>query len=247
MLRLDLRTLPFVIVALLVAVTAATIQSAGVNYSSATTAVVIDDNGLGPGTGAVVALTIVGGAITGEERLLTDLQPSRERIRDVFRETVRTGIGRRSEFRFLLPDSSVRHIESEGRAILGPDGKVSKVTYQQLYNRVCKFANALKGLGVRKGDRINIYLPMIPEAAVAMLACARIGAAHSVVFGGFSAQSLTDRINDAEAKVLITADGGWRRGEVFPLKKQADESLQSTPSIESVVVVKRGRYRMNSP
>ena len=88
-----------------------------------------------------------------------------------------------------------------------------------------RFANVLKGLGVAKGDRVNIYLPMIPEAAVAMLACARIGAAHSVVFGGFSAQSLTDRINDAEAKVLITADGGYRRGEVFPLKPAADEAI----------------------
>jgi acetyl-CoA synthetase len=98
----------------------------------------------------------------------------------------------------------------------------------------------LKGLGVQKGDRVNIYLPMIPEAVVAMLACARIGAAHSVVFGGFSSQALADRINDAEAKVLITADGGYRRGEVFPLKPQADEAVNSTPTIEHVVVVKRG-------
>jgi acetyl-CoA synthetase len=90
------------------------------------------------------------------------------------------------------------------------------------------------------GDRVNIYLPMIPEAVVAMLACARIGAAHSVVFGGFSAQSLADRINDAQAKVLVTADGGWRRGEVFPLKAHADISLESTPSIKHVVVVRRG-------
>ena len=122
----------------------------------------------------------------------------------------------------------------------GEPGDTRTITYADLLAEVQQFANVLKGLGVERGDRINIYLPMIPEAAVAMLACARIGAAHSVVFGGFSAQSLTDRINDAEAKVLITADGGWRRGEVFPLKKQADESLQSTPSIESVVVVKRG-------
>ncbi|QRN81726.1 MAG: acetate--CoA ligase, partial [Nocardiopsis sp. BM-2018] len=103
-----------------------------------------------------------------------------------------------------------------------------------------RFANVLKGLGVERGDRINIYLPMIPEAAVAMLACARIGAAHSVVFGGFSSQALADRINDAEAKVLITADGGYRRGEVFPLKPAADEAIAHTPSIEHVVVVKRG-------
>jgi acetyl-CoA synthetase len=122
----------------------------------------------------------------------------------------------------------------------GEPGDTRTVTYSQLLDEVQRFANVLKSLGVEKGDRINIYLPMIPEAAVAMLACARIGAAHSVVFGGFSAQALADRINDAQAKVLITADGGWRRGEVFPLKSQADEALKSTPSIESVVVVRRG-------
>jgi acetyl-CoA synthetase len=122
----------------------------------------------------------------------------------------------------------------------GEPGDTRTVTYAELLDEVQRFANALKGLGVRKGDRINIYMPMIPEAAVAMLACARIGAAHSVVFGGFSAQALSDRINDASAKVLITADGGWRRGEVFPLKKQADEALLTTPTIEHVVVVRRG-------
>jgi len=122
----------------------------------------------------------------------------------------------------------------------GEPGDTRTITYQDLLDEVCRFANVLKGLGVEKGDRINIYLPMIPEAAVAMLACSRIGAAHSVVFGGFSSQSLSDRINDAEAKVLITADGGYRRGEVFPLKPAADEACESTPSIEHVVVVKRG-------
>jgi acetyl-CoA synthetase len=121
----------------------------------------------------------------------------------------------------------------------GEPGDSRAVTYGELLADTQKFANVLKGLGVQKGDRVNIYMPMIPEAAVAMLACARIGAAHSVVFGGFSAQSLLDRINDAEAKVLITADGGWRRGEVFRLKHTADEALQSTPSITDVVVVKR--------
>ena len=122
----------------------------------------------------------------------------------------------------------------------GEPGDTRTVTYSQLLDEVQRFANVLKSLGVVKGDRVNIYLPMIPEAAIAMLACARIGAAHSVVFGGFSAQALADRINDAQAKVLITADGGWRRGEVFPLKSQADEALKSTPSIERVVVVRRG-------
>jgi acetyl-CoA synthetase len=122
----------------------------------------------------------------------------------------------------------------------GEPGDARVITYAQLLDEVQRFANVLKNLGIERGDRVNIYLPMIPEAAVAMLACARIGAAHSVVFGGFSSQSLSDRINDAEAKLLITADGGWRRGEVFPLKPQADEALKSTETIEHVVVVKRG-------
>ena len=122
----------------------------------------------------------------------------------------------------------------------GEPGDTRTITYAELLDEVQRFANALKGLGVGKGDRVNIYLPMIPEAAIAMLACARIGAAHSVVFGGFSSQSLADRINDAKAKALITADGGYRRGEVFPLKSQADEAMATTPSITACVVVKRG-------
>jgi acetyl-CoA synthetase len=122
----------------------------------------------------------------------------------------------------------------------GEPGDTRTITYADLLAEVQKFANVLKSLGVERGDRINIYLPMIPEAVVAMLACARIGAAHSVVFGGFSSQALADRINDAQAKVLITADGGHRRGEVFALKPQADEALANTHSIEHVVVVKRG-------
>ena len=122
----------------------------------------------------------------------------------------------------------------------GEPGDSRTITYADLLAETQRFANVLKGLGVTTGDRVNIYLPMIPEAAVAMLACARIGAAHSVVFGGFSAHSLRDRINDAEAKVLITADGGYRRGEVFALKPVADEALADTPSITDVVVVRRG-------
>ena len=122
----------------------------------------------------------------------------------------------------------------------GEPGDSRVVTYAELLAETQRFANVLKGLGVERGDRVNIYLPMIPEAAVAMLACARIGAAHSVVFGGFSSHSLRDRINDAEAKVLVTADGGYRRGEVFPLKPVADEALAETPSITDVVVVRRG-------
>ena len=118
-------------------------------------------------------------------------------------------------------------------------GESVTLTYGQLYREVNKFANVLKALGVNRGDRITIYLPMIPELAIAMLACTRIGAPHSIVFGGFSAESLKDRINDSQARVLITSDGGYRRGGLVPLKKNADDALTDTPSIEKVVVVKR--------
>ncbi|HEX2191651.1 MAG TPA: acetate--CoA ligase, partial [Acidimicrobiales bacterium] len=121
----------------------------------------------------------------------------------------------------------------------GEPGDRRTVTYAELRDEVARFANVLKGLGVEKGDRVAIYLPMIPELPVAMLACARIGAPHSVVFGGFSADALRNRINDAEARVLVTADGGWRRGKAVPLKANADEALADTPSIEHVVVVRR--------
>ena len=121
----------------------------------------------------------------------------------------------------------------------GEPGDTRTFTYWDLHREVCKFGNVLRRLGVNRGDRVAIYLPMIPEAAIAMLACARIGAPHSVVFGGFSAESLRDRINDAQAKVLITADGGYRRGQIVPLKRNADKALEETPSIEHVVVVQR--------
>jgi acetyl-CoA synthetase len=121
----------------------------------------------------------------------------------------------------------------------GEPGETRTITYADLLGEVQRFANVLKDLGVRKGDRVNIYMPMIPELPVAMLACARIGAPHSVVFGGFSADALADRINDAEAKVLITADGGYRRGAPAGLKVNADLAVASTPTIEHVVVVQR--------
>jgi acetyl-CoA synthetase len=124
----------------------------------------------------------------------------------------------------------------------GELGDRRTLTYWDLYRTVNKFASALKSLGVEKGDRVAIYLPMIPELAIAMLACARIGAIHSVVFGGFSAEALRDRINDAGAKVLITADGGYRRGQIVPLKHDADYALRETPSIEHVVIVQRGNF-----
>jgi acetyl-CoA synthetase len=138
-----------------------------------------------------------------------------------------------------------RHLRSARRnkaAIIweGEPGDRRTLTYFDLHREVCQFANVLKSLGVSRGDRVAIYLPLIPELAIAMLACARIGAVHSVVFGGFSAESLRDRINDAQARLLVTADGGYRRGGVVQLKRVADEALAGTPSIENVVVVRRG-------
>jgi acetyl-CoA synthetase len=121
----------------------------------------------------------------------------------------------------------------------GEPGDRRVLTYWDLAREVRKAANALKRLGVEKGDRVAIYLPMVPEAVIAMLACARIGAVHSVIFGGFSAESVRDRVNDAEAKVLITADGGFRRGQVLPLKRLADEAMVETPSIRHCIVVRR--------
>lgn len=129
----------------------------------------------------------------------------------------------------------------------GEPGDSRTITYEQLHREVCQFANALKELGVKKGDVVGIYLPMIPEAAIAMLACARIGAPHSVVFGGFSADALRDRLNDAAAKVVITADGGFRKDKVVALKEQVDLALadNSAPSVEKVLVVQRSKEPIN--
>ena len=136
-----------------------------------------------------------------------------------------------------------RHLEKQSDKLAliweGEPGEIRRITYSALHADVCKFANALKSLGVGKGDRVAIYMPLIPEAVVAMLACARIGAVHSVVFGGFSADALKDRIQDATAKVCITATSGYRRGTVVPLKKTTDSAVAECPSIEHVVVVRR--------
>ena len=121
----------------------------------------------------------------------------------------------------------------------GEPGEERVLTYRDLYREVNRAAAALRSLGVQKGDRVAIYMPMIPEAPAAMLACARIGAPHSVVFGGFSSDALRDRINDAEARLLITADGAWRRGQIVPLKESSDTAMADTPSIERCLVVKR--------
>jgi acetyl-CoA synthetase len=137
-----------------------------------------------------------------------------------------------------------RHVETGGGDKVayhwvGEPGDTRTITYAELRDEVARFANALKSLGVGKGDRVNIYMGMVPELPVAMLACARLGAPHSVVFGGFSADALRDRINDAEAKVLITQDEGWRAGKEVPLKRNADEAVADAPTIEKVVVLRR--------
>ena len=137
-----------------------------------------------------------------------------------------------------------RHINSDEKnkvAIMweGENGEHRSFTYYQLYHSVNKFANALKNLGVQKGDRVTIYLPMVPELPIAMLACSRIGAIHSVVFSGFSAQALSDRICDSKSKVIVTADGGFRRGKIIELKSIVDDAISSTPFIENIIVLKR--------
>ena len=137
-----------------------------------------------------------------------------------------------------------RHVEAgHGDKIAyhweGEPGDTRTITYAELYDEVCRFANVLRSLGVERGDRVGIYMPMIPELPVAMLACTRIGAAHSCIFGGFSPDSIIDRVNDAEAKVIVTADGGFRKGAAAPLKPAVDEAVQSTPSVTAVVVVER--------
>ncbi len=136
-----------------------------------------------------------------------------------------------------------RHLETRGDKIAliweGEPGDRCTFTYKQLHEEVSKFANVLKRQGVVKGDRVALYMPLIPELAIAMLACARIGATHSVIFGGFSSAALVDRINDASCKLVVTADGGWRRGNEIKLKAAVDEALKETPSVEACIVVKR--------
>lgn len=137
-----------------------------------------------------------------------------------------------------------RHVDSPRKnkaAIIweGEPGEKVTLTYRQLLTQVCKFANVLKSQGVKKGDRIIIYMPMVPEAVVAMLACARIGAPHSVIFGGYSSESLKDRIHDCGAKLVVTCDGGYRRGQVVPLKDNVDAALEDIPSVERVIVLNR--------
>ena len=142
-----------------------------------------------------------------------------------------------------------RHLETIPDKVayhwVGEPGDTRDITFKELHEEVSKFANGLKSLGVEKGDRVAVYMGMIPELPITLLACARIGAIHSVVFGGFSSDSLADRIQDGEAKVLVTQDGSWRKGGVFPLKEHADVSVAASPSIDKVVVVKRTENDVN--
>ncbi len=137
-----------------------------------------------------------------------------------------------------------RHLGTarENKAALifeGEPGDVRTITYKQLHFHVCRLAHIFENMGVGAGDRVALYLPMIPEAVIAMLACARVGAIHTVIFGGFSAEAIKDRINDCRAKLVITADGGWRRGKVIELKANVDKAVEGTPTVQSVIVVKR--------
>ncbi len=143
-----------------------------------------------------------------------------------------------------------RHLEGPRKnkaAIIweGEPGDTRVLRYQDLHREVCRFANVLKSLGTQKGDRVTIYMPMIPELAIAMLACARIGATHSIVFGGFSGDAVADRNNDAKAKLIITADAGWRRGKIIPLKQNVDQALEKSPTIEKCVVFNRCNQTIN--
>jgi acetyl-CoA synthetase len=150
-------------------------------------------------------------------------------------------VGAKTNVSYACLDAQIARGRGDKRAIIfeAEPGDVKNITFSALRDMVCKFANGLKTLGVKKGDRVTIYMPMVPEAAVAMLACARLGAAHSVIFGGFSSQAIADRVEDARSNLIITADGGFRRGQVVPLKQNVDEALKKTDLVKNVVVLKR--------
>ncbi|MBB5234938.1 acetate--CoA ligase [Deinococcus budaensis] len=164
-----------------------------------------------------------------------------ERVLDWEEPHARWFVGGQTNVAYNALDRNVQAGRGDKRAIVweGEDGEVRTLTYAELLREVSRAANALTALGVQKGDRVTLYLPLIPEAAVAMLACARIGAVHSVVFGGFSVSALADRITNAQSKVLITADAGQRRGSLVNLKANADEAARSAPSLEKMLVVCR--------
>lgn len=150
-------------------------------------------------------------------------------------------VGGKTNVAYNCLDYQIERGRGEHPAILweGEPGDTRTLTYRQLRDEVCRFANVLKSQGVRKGDRVTIYMPMVPELVVAMLACARIGAPHSIIFGGFSATAIADRVEDADSRIVITADGGWRRGMVVPLKHNVDEAAKLCSLIETVIVLRR--------
>lgn len=150
-------------------------------------------------------------------------------------------VGGKTNISYNCIDRHLQGFRKNKAAIIfeGEPGDSRVLTYQDLYREVTKFSNVLKELGVQKGDRVSLYMPMIPELPIAMLACARIGAVHSVIFGGYAVEAIKDRVNDAEAKVVITTDGGYRRGKVLPMKKNVDQALEDNGTVEKVVVVQR--------
>ncbi|MCH7526872.1 MAG: acetate--CoA ligase [Planctomycetes bacterium] len=150
-------------------------------------------------------------------------------------------IGGKTNIAYNCLDVQIDRGRGDHPAILweGEPGDVVQYTYRQLHAEVCKFANVLKSLGVKKGDIVTLYMPMIPELVMAMLACARIGAPHSIIFGGFSATAIADRVHDADSKIIVTADGGWRRGSIVPLKDNVDQAVLNCPNVKTVVVCKR--------
>ena len=162
-------------------------------------------------------------------------------VRDWKRPDVKWFVGGKTNLAYNCLDLQIDRGRGDHPAILweGEPGDGRTLTYRQLRTEVCKFAGALKKLGVCKGDCVTIYMPMVPELAIAMLACAWIGAPHSVIFGGFSATSIADRMADADSKIIITADGGWRRGKIVPLKDTVDEAIQMGGPVETVIVYKR--------
>jgi len=156
-------------------------------------------------------------------------------------------VGGRTNMAYNCLDLQIDRGRGDHPAILweGEPGDTRALTYRQLQREVCRFANVLKAHGVKKGDRVTIYLPMVPELAIAMLACARIGAPHSIIFGGFSATAIADRVEDAQSRIVITADGGWRRGTSVPLKKNVDDAAEICGLIDTVIVLKRTAVDVN--
>ena len=155
-------------------------------------------------------------------------------------------VGGKTNISYNCLDANIENGKGDDIAIIweGEPGDQRTLTYKELHSEVCRFANALKGLGCESGDVVSIYMPMTPELAIAMLACARIGAIHSVIFAGFSAEAIADRNNDAKAKIQLTSDGLHRRGKILPLKETVDEALKKSPTIRKMCCVASSRKRL---